>query len=186
MENMMFNGRRILWDASIVYKNGKESYKGRKYHRVCPSYKHFSAITNNGFVGIAWVLLIPTVTLVVIGILSIVYLTWVLGIICFLLSLFPEGWLIKRYYDSTPYKWETSSELFDIERAFHAMPMNKQHEYRHFLDKSFKGTVARKEVLNLFKQYSELDAIDKALKDEIAKKRELDNIMAELGVNFES
>lgn len=173
----MLNGQRQMWDAKTVYSGGKKEYVGTKYHRVCPSYKPLSSITNNGFVGISWFFLAITGGLVTAGVFATMYIGWPLGVLLFIVALLPHAWLINRYFDSTPYKWENSGKLHDAENAFYLMSPARQKEYRSLLDKTFKGHLKFDKAKQLFEQFSELLTIQADLDAEVKRQKELRDIM---------
>lgn len=183
----MLNGQRQLWTTTVEYNYQDHKTVGKYYHRVCPQYKNLSAITNNGFVGMGWFLLAPAIMLLAAGVLAIIYLTWLLSIAFFIGALVPHAWLLNRYFNSTPHKWEEGSKVNRAENAYLLMPKDKQQEYRHFIDAVFRGNLSAVKAKELFDQCSMLDDINSQLTAEIDRKKQEQAILKELnGANFES
>lgn len=174
----MLNGKRHLWTTKIERWTDKRV--GLLYHRVCPSYKHFSAITNNGFVGISWFMTIPTALLVTSGILLTVFITWILGLVFFLAAPAPWLWVIKRYLDSTPCRWEEGNKIAVAENAYLMMPKAKQKEYRPFIDAVFRGNLPPNDAKKLFEMCSSVDSIRDKLRAEFEQQKQLQAIMEEI------
>jgi hypothetical protein len=173
----MLNGQRMTWSTSTSFGSGGYKTYGKHYHRICPSYKPLSAITNNGFVGISWALLLPAALLITAGVFLTLYVTWLAGVLFFICAATPHLWLIKRYFDSTPFKWEKGSKICAAEDAFLLMPESKQREYKYFLDATFKGNLNAEEARKLFQQFSQVTSIKQKLDEEIKRQNELREIM---------
>lgn len=174
----MLNGRRQLWDTKADLVSGGRV--GTTWHKICPSYKHLSAITNNGFTGIAWVLLVPTLFLLGLTVASGLFVTWILALPFFVASFIPYGWLINRYFTSTAWKWERGSEIGRAENAYLLMPLEKQKEYRHFIDSVFKGVLDADKAMKLFSSFSEVTNIQAKLNQELQMQKEKQKIIDEL------
>jgi len=186
----MLNGRRHLWDTKEIYSAGKTTKVGSTWHKVCPSYKHLSAVTNNGFRGISWFMLVPTLLLIGVGVASVLFVTWILALPFFIAAFVPYIWLINRYFTSTAWKWEKGSEIGRAESAYNLMPVAKQKEYRHFIDYVFKGSLDATQAKKLFDSFSEVTSIqaklDQELKLQKEKQKIIDELNESLGISNES
>jgi hypothetical protein len=123
---------------------------------------------------------IPVASLITLGVLACVYLTWMLGVIFLVASPVPWLWLIKRYYDSTPWKYEMGNKIVQAEHAYLLMPKEKQKEYRDLIDAVYRGSLSANEAKSLFEQYSQVNSIRDRLKAELEQRREQQKILEEL------
>jgi ABC-type multidrug transport system fused ATPase/permease subunit len=164
MGEVMLNGERKVW----YYKESLTS-KGavKNWHmvRICPSTRHFSVITNNGFPAATMLSLIPTAILIAGGVLLTVFFSWVVGVLLFLISIVPPLAVVVRYMNS--YAWRGDAVIRDVQDAFSKMSKVKQKEYNKYLEGAFARTVDLDKVLKLFKACAKESGIDKDLEDEI-------------------
>lgn len=175
----MLNGPRQTWYyKQDVWTDFKKVYHT---HKLVPSTKHFSAITNNNYGTAIFLSLIPTALAITAGILFTVFLGWLVGLVFFLASPAPLGAVAVRYINAYPHKGndESRTNIDEAEKAFAKMHPDKQREYTKYLEAVYAETVDGKEVVQLFKSCADKTGIQRQLKDELQVQRDLHKLLGE-------
>src|SRR5690348_3357236 len=125
---VMLNGKRERWYyKQYVYPDFAQRYLT---HKVVPCTWHCSSVTSSDSATASAIALIPTVILVVTGVLFTVFVSWLIGLIFFLTAPVPLVLVAIRYINAYPHKGnsEERKEIDATEDAFAKMHPNKQKE----------------------------------------------------------
>lgn len=175
----MLNGKRNSWYyTQSLYTDWNKKYST---HRVVPSTRHFSAITNNNFGTASALALIPTILCITIGVMLTVFVTWLAGLAFFIIAPMPLAAVLVRYFSGYPHKGSapTRQDIDTAEDAFNKMPLDKQKEYAKYLEAVYAETVDAKQVVQLFNTCIDKDSIQKQLKDELQVQNDLRKLLGD-------
>lgn len=167
----MLNNYRRTWPTDYSYRTGKSI---GVFVKVVPSATNFSAIANRSWTGLTWLAIAAALIIAAPGaVLTALLGFWLIGLLFFIVAPLPILHVTKMYFMASEYKYEDADDIVNAESYFIRMSLEKQKEYKTYLEAIYKKRVNAKKAIELFKSVAKRDSLELKLDDELSVQQEV-------------